>query len=136
MSFRDYLTIGEVVQKLNAGRGDLSVSKLRYLEDEGLITPERTEGGYRKFSRADVERVELILRLQRERFLPLAVIKTKLDAFDRGLPVPEIEEIETGDVSAGQDKAVDAEASGLLATSDLTREYKIPESFMAELKRY
>jgi len=93
MNFRDYLTIGEVVQKLQMQYEDLSVSKLRYLEDEELIIPERTAGGYRKYSKDDLKSIELILRLQREKFLPLAVIKQKLDEYDRGLVAPELADI-------------------------------------------
>jgi len=93
MSFSDYFTIGEVVQKLQVTYDDLSVSKLRFLEDEGLITPERTAGGYRKYSADDLKRIELILRLQREKFMPLAVIKVKMDEFERGLVSPELADI-------------------------------------------
>ena len=93
MNFRDYLTIGEVVQKLQVHYEDLSVSKLRFLEDEGLIEPERTSGGYRKYSRDDLKRIELILRLQREKFMPLAIIKVKLDEYERGLVAPELADI-------------------------------------------
>jgi len=93
MNFRDYLTIGEVVQKLQVQYEDLSVSKLRFLEDEGLIEPERTSGGYRKYSRDDLKRIELILRLQREKFMPLAIIKVKLDEYERGLVAPELADI-------------------------------------------
>ena len=74
MTARDYLTIGEVVEALSGNHPDLSISKIRFLEEEGLIVPERTPGGYRKFSQNDVSRLELILKLQREHFLPLAVI--------------------------------------------------------------
>lgn len=84
MSTRDYLTIGEVVQRLQSTHPELSISKVRFLEDEGLICPERTQGGYRKFSNADVSRVDMILKLQREHFLPLAIIREKLAEFDRG----------------------------------------------------
>ena len=59
---------------------DISISKIRYLEDEGLLTPRRTQGGYRLFSEADLERLQTILRLQRDEFLPLRVIKDELDA--------------------------------------------------------
>jgi DNA-binding transcriptional MerR regulator len=85
---RDYMTIGELVDSLTPAHADLTISKVRFLEDEGLITPERTAGGYRKFSTNDVARVDLILRLQKEHFLPLAVIKQKLQDFDKG-KVPE-----------------------------------------------
>ena len=85
---RDYLTIGELVDSLVPAHPDLTISKVRFLEDEGLITPERTAGGYRKFSTADVARVDLVLRLQKEHFLPLAVIREKLADLDKG-KVPE-----------------------------------------------
>ena len=74
------LRIGEVVRRLTAEFPDISISKIRYLEDEGLLTPTRTQGGYRLFSEADLERLEKILRLQRDEFLPLRVIRDELDA--------------------------------------------------------
>lgn len=81
---RDYLTIGEVVDKLQQVYPDLTISKVRFLEDERLITPERTAGGYRKYRQSDVQRLELVLRLQRDQFMPLAVIREKLDDLDKG----------------------------------------------------
>lgn len=96
MTGRDYLTIGEVVQRLQSAHPDLSISKVRFLEEEGLVAPERTAGGYRKFSQADVARVEMILRLQREHFLPLAVIREKLADFDRGRIPPELQRSPVG----------------------------------------
>jgi DNA-binding transcriptional MerR regulator len=74
------LRIGEVVRRVRVEFPDISISKIRYLEDEGLLTPRRTQGGYRLFSEADLERLEKILRLQRDEFLPLRVIKDELDA--------------------------------------------------------
>jgi DNA-binding transcriptional MerR regulator len=74
------LRIGEVVRRLSEEFPDISISKIRYLEDEGLLTPRRTQGGYRLFSEADLERLQRILRLQRDEFLPLRVIKEELDA--------------------------------------------------------
>ena len=74
------LRIGEVVRRLREEFPDISISKIRYLEDEGLLAPRRTRGGYRLFSQADVERLETILRLQRDEFLPLRVIRDELDA--------------------------------------------------------
>jgi DNA-binding transcriptional MerR regulator len=74
------LRIGEVVRRLHEEFPDISISKIRYLEDEGLLAPRRTRGGYRLFSQADVERLETILRLQRDEFLPLRVIREELDA--------------------------------------------------------
>jgi DNA-binding transcriptional MerR regulator len=72
------LTIGTVCRQLKPEFPDISISKIRYLEDRGLLTPKRTQGGYRLFSTDDVERLETILRLQRDEFLPLNVIRQEL----------------------------------------------------------
>jgi DNA-binding transcriptional MerR regulator len=74
------LTIGSVCDRLKAEFPDISISKIRYLEDQGLLTPKRTRGGYRLFGEDDVERLETILRLQRDEFLPLRVIREELAA--------------------------------------------------------
>src|SRR6266567_8376048 len=74
------LTIGTVCRMLKEEFPDISISKIRYLEDEGLMAPRRTQGGYRLFSEDDLERLKTILRMQREEFLPLRVIKDELDA--------------------------------------------------------
>jgi DNA-binding transcriptional MerR regulator len=72
-------TIGSVCEELRELFPDISVSKIRYLEDQGLIAPRRTRGGYRLFSPDDIERLATILRLQRDEFLPLRVIREELD---------------------------------------------------------
>lgn len=77
-----YLTIGKVVKRLQAQYPDLTVSKVRYLQDEGLINPSRTPGGYRLYSQRDIRRLETILYLQKNRFMPLSVIKEELDRGD------------------------------------------------------
>jgi DNA-binding transcriptional MerR regulator len=74
------LTIGSVCDRLKPEFPDISISKIRYLEDQGLLTPKRTRGGYRLFGEDDVERLETILRLQRDEFLPLRVIREELAA--------------------------------------------------------
>jgi DNA-binding transcriptional MerR regulator len=71
-------TIGAVCARMQPEFPDISISKIRYLEDQGLLTPKRTRGGYRLFSEEDVERLETILRLQRDEFLPLRVIRQEL----------------------------------------------------------
>ena len=71
-------TIGAVCEELRSTFPDISVSKIRYLEDQGLIAPRRTRGGYRLFSPEDVERLATILRMQRDEFLPLRVIREEL----------------------------------------------------------
>jgi DNA-binding transcriptional MerR regulator len=72
------LTIGTVCGMLKDEFPDISISKIRYLEDQGLLAPRRTQGGYRLFSEDDVERLETIVRLQRDEFLPLRVIRQEL----------------------------------------------------------
>ena len=84
---RKALTIGAVCKILEAEFDDISISKIRYLEDQKLLTPRRTAGGYRLYSQADVERLKTILRLQRDEFLPLRVIRQELAA---GAEMPEI----------------------------------------------
>lgn len=80
MTERSYLSIREVLDLLVVEFPDVTISKIRFLESRGLIHPERTPSGYRKFYDADVERLRWILRQQREHFLPLKVIKGRLEA--------------------------------------------------------
>ncbi|HTN78250.1 MAG TPA: MerR family transcriptional regulator [Acidimicrobiales bacterium] len=88
MSDRTYMSIGEVLALLQSEFPDVTISKIRFLESQGLIDPERTPSGYRKFYPADIERLRWILREQRENFLPLKVIKDRLDS---GEPITETE---------------------------------------------
>ena len=78
------LSIGQVLQRLSSEFEDLSPSKIRFLEDQGLVTPDRTQSGYRKFSSDHVERIRTILTLQRDHYLPLKVIRAYLDDVDAG----------------------------------------------------
>ena len=87
------MNIGEVLATLREDFPSISISKIRFLEAEGLIDPERTSAGYRKFNAADVERLRYVLRMQRDHYLPLKVIRAHLDAIDRGLEPPEIEPV-------------------------------------------
>jgi DNA-binding transcriptional MerR regulator len=82
------LTIGEVLAVLRDDFPDVTISKIRYLESEDLVHPQRTPSGYRKFSRADVSRLRYVLTAQRDHYLPLRVIKDHLEALDRGEPIP------------------------------------------------
>jgi len=133
MSSRDYLTIGEVVQKLQPSYPDLSISKVRFLEEEDLITPERTAGGYRKFSQNDVGRIEMILRLQRDHFFPLAVIREKLADVDRGrIPA----ELQRASVSTAEPLPIAGTAEGPLQLDDVPSAFGIPVSFVRELSEY
>jgi len=87
-SARVRISIGEVLELLRPDFPGLNISKIRYLESEGLVEPERTAAGYRKFSHRDVARLRYVLTAQREHYLPLKVIREHLDALDRGLEPP------------------------------------------------
>lgn len=79
---RDHRSIGDVLALLQDEFPDVTISKIRFLESQGLIEPERTPSGYRKFFEADVERLRWVLHQQKTHFLPLKVIKDRLDAID------------------------------------------------------
>ena len=93
MTTRKPLTIGETINLLKDEFPDVTVSKVRFLESQGLIHPDRSSSGYREFRADDLDRIRYILRQQRDHFLPLRVIKSKLTAWERGeeptVPVPE-----------------------------------------------
>jgi DNA-binding transcriptional MerR regulator len=81
---KDRMSIGDLLKSLKDEFPDLTISKIRFLESEGLIEPERTPSGYRKFSQADAQRLRFILKLQREKYLPLKVIREKIDELESG----------------------------------------------------
>lgn len=83
-SSRSLLSIGQVLSLLRDDFSDLTPSKLRFLEEQGLITPERTKSGYRKFGQSHIERLRMILSLQRDHYLPLKVIAEILEELDAG----------------------------------------------------
>ena len=112
-------TIGSVCQRLGEEFPDISISKIRYLEDQGLIAPRRTPGGYRLFSEEDVERLATILRLQRDEFLPLRVIRQELASeLAAGRRRRKAGELEPGDVEL--DLSDLCERAGI--TGDLARD--------------
>jgi len=82
------VSIGEVLTQLRSEFSDITISKIRFLETEGLVAPERTASGYRKFTATDIARLRYVLAQQRDNYLPLRVIKEQLDAIDRGLVPP------------------------------------------------
>ena len=127
------MTIGEVVDRLSPAYPDLSISKLRFLEEEGLITPDRTPGGYRKFSQSDVARLELVLRLQRDHFLPLAVIREKLAEYDRGRIPPELRQ---SVVAVAEPVALPLDDAQTILVEDTPSVLGVPVSFIRELQEY
>lgn len=84
------MSIGEVLAQLRPEFPDVTISKIRFLESEGLVEPARTPSGYRKFSHGDVARLRYVLGTQRDHYLPLRVIREHLDAIDRGLEPPAV----------------------------------------------
>ena len=78
------MNIGEVLAQLSDDFPSMTASKIRFLEEKGLINPRRTPAGYRQYAESDVERLRFVLSLQRDQYLPLKVIKDYLDAIDRG----------------------------------------------------
>ncbi len=99
MATRNYMSIGEVLVALKAEFPDVTISKIRFLEGEGLLDPDRTPSGYRKFYKEDVERLRMVLRLQRDEYLPLKVIKERLERKSddsRARKKPQVEEKDDG----------------------------------------
>jgi DNA-binding transcriptional MerR regulator len=103
------MSIGEVLAHLRADFPDTTISKLRFLEAEGLVEPRRTAAGYRKYSWADVTRLRYVLTAQRDHYLPLRVIRDQLAALDEGVPAeiavggrirPSLAAVDTGDAAA------------------------------------
>ena len=94
------MSIGTVLTVLRDEFHEVTISKIRFLESEGLIEPQRTPSGYRKFSPADVERLGHVLRMQRDHYLPLKVIREHLDAMERGeaAPLPTVGRQRDGEV--------------------------------------
>ena len=138
---RAYLSIGEVLSKLRSEFSDITISKIRFLESEGLIEPQRTPSGYRKFTNSDLERLRFVLLAQRDQYLPLRVIKENLDALDRGLtPAKVVGGIATPrlvsedgaliDANYGQDQDLRLTRAELISASELT------EDQLAELESY
>ncbi|MGL4831954.1 MAG: transcriptional regulator FtsR [Propionibacteriaceae bacterium] len=85
-------SIGQVLAIVKMEFPDVSISKIRFLETEGLLSPERAASGYRRYSQEDLDRLKLILSMQKNQYLPLKVIKEHLDMLDRGVTPPSLEQ--------------------------------------------
>jgi DNA-binding transcriptional MerR regulator len=112
MAGASHVSIGDVLDQLRPEFEDITISKIRFLESQGLVDPERTPSGYRKFYPADVERLRFILREQRENFLPLKVIKERLADLDSGAPPTDAAPTADGAIAevAGVDPPADNDA--------------------------
>lgn len=126
MGMGETYTIGKVVKKLSAAYPDLTVSKVRYLESEGLVTPMRTKSGYRTYTDKDVERLEMVLRLQKTCFYPLSVIREKLDTLEPGETPEEFE----GSLPVEENPAV---LEGVHLLEDVPDIVNVPVSFVRTL---
>jgi DNA-binding transcriptional MerR regulator len=138
---RAYLSIGEVLAKLRPEFSDITISKIRFLESEGLIEPQRTPSGYRKFTAVDLERLRYVLQAQRDQYLPLRVIKENLDAMDRGLTPsqnvgtgagPRLVSVD-GNLSASH---FSQESELRLNRDELLQSSELDESVLVELETY
>ena len=129
-STRKALTIGAVAKILGREFDDISISKIRYLEDQKLLSPRRTPGGYRLYSQADVERLREILRMQRDEFLPLRVIRQELAAGSR-------KEGKGGSAaSLRRAVSVDAGKGSLLGMEDLVEQTGVGPELIHELEEW
>jgi DNA-binding transcriptional MerR regulator len=129
---REYMTIGELVESLQPAHPELTISKVRFLEEEGLISPERTAGGYRKFTTKDAARVDLVLRLQKEHFLPLSVIREKLADFDRGRVPEELRPL----VTRPEAVALPFDEAETVPLDEVQSTLGFPASFVRELAEF
>ena len=135
--------IGQVLDQLRADFPGVTIPKIRFLEDQGLVKPERTAAGYRKFSADDVTRLRYILTMQRDHYLPLKVIGDHLDAIDRGLEPPAIESVvpTVSKVALSADGLPSPESfrrsSDLrLSRRELLKVAEISEELLVELEQY
>ncbi len=110
MAGRSHLSIGEVLSLLQEEFPDVTISKIRFLESQGLVDPERTPSGYRKFYEPDIERLRWVLRQQRDAFLPLKVIKGRLD--DNGEPDGDEEAGDAGPAARAEEQPGAGSAGG------------------------
>jgi DNA-binding transcriptional MerR regulator len=144
-SSRARLSIGEVLGQLRGDFPGLNISKIRFLEAEGLIEPERTPSGYRKFSHQDVERLRYVLTCQREHYLPLKVIREHLDAIDRGLEppalngatVPQVPRVVLAGDGYPSPDTFSSDASELrLSRNELLTSAEIEDSLLEQLEQF
>ncbi|QRP49631.1 MerR family transcriptional regulator [Amycolatopsis sp. FDAARGOS 1241] len=142
---RDGLSIGAVLAQLRGDFPDVTISKIRFLEAEGLVRPGRTASGYRQFAPADVERLRFVLSAQRDHYLPLKVIKEQLDAADSGaepaaaaprLPrkLVSLDPADTGGLPAAEDFETGPEVR--LTQEELLAQAGIDVATLAELQQY
>ncbi|MDR1077597.1 MAG: MerR family transcriptional regulator, partial [Propionibacteriaceae bacterium] len=129
-----YRSIGQVMASVKSEYPDISISKIRYLESEGLITPERAPSGYRRYSQADIERLRYVLSAQKNHYLPLKVIRDHLQLIDQGLEPPTVEAAEPPPLptAPAPDQKPTVERGGPSRPVKLTRTQLLDKSGLSE----
>lgn len=137
------MSIGEVLAELRTDHPDVTISKIRFLESEGLVEPERAPSGYRRFSHEHLARLRYVLTAQRDHYLPLRVIKEHLDAIDRGLepPLPVgrpgvPRSVAAVDGTPGADTFRREPAEVRLTRAELLEAAEVPEELLAALETF
>ncbi|WNE95026.1 MerR family transcriptional regulator [Streptomyces luomodiensis] len=134
------MSIGTVLNLLRDEFPEVTISKIRFLESEGLVEPRRTPSGYRKFSRQDVARLGHILRMQRDHYLPLKVIREHLDALERGEPLqlPAVSQgaRQPGPLDSGAGTAPDGPTAARVGRAELLATAQVSEAELAEWESY
>ncbi len=127
-------SIGQVLDVLKEEFPDISISKIRFLESEGLISPERAPSGYRKYANADIDRLRYVLRAQKNHYLPLKVIREHLQLIDQGMEPPSMEAPRPGPAQPASAPAPPKRAIRL-SRRELLDVSKLPEPTLVELER-
>ncbi len=130
---KSYLTIGELVKKFKKYYPDLSSSKLRFLESRGLITPRRADNKYRVYFKSDVRKINLILRMQKEYFMPLEVIKERIETIDFEKIEIEKEKLALKELQSRLEDTDSTIKAKKFTLSQISKKYKLPHSFIDEL---
>lgn len=125
-------TIGQVLPLLKSEFPDITISKIRFLEQAGLVLPERTASGYRRYAESDIERLRYILTVQRDHYLPLKVIKENLELMDRGLEPPKVETPSPRAMTKTADEVPSAEPAADKKAIKLTRRELLQVSGVSE----
>jgi DNA-binding transcriptional MerR regulator len=135
---RNYQSIGEVLVAVKTEFPDITISKIRFLESEGLITPERTPSGYRKFYSDDVDRLKSILRMQRDEYLPLKVIKERLVRSDAGEDGEglEVEVSADGDGAAAVEELAEAPTGLQMSLEEMSAATGVDRDRIKELESF
>lgn len=135
------LTIGAVLTQLQDEFPDLTLSKVRFLDAQGLVSPERSASGYRRYAERDVDRLRFVLRCQRDKYWPLRVIAEALDAYDRGLRPADEDEgpkppARTADPALEPDTAEHADVSVRLTRAELQRATGLDTRALVDLESF